>query len=445
VPLRPPLPLALPALLALAAACGGSASGSSPSEPAPPGPIPYLTDAAFRRADLVASLVNPSDGYATLRLSHYDTGNASDWSLLPEWNPATEPIAASELDAPGGASPTSLSSSASPLALPASVTSLDDPALLALGEAAFSRYPVQLTPYFEVALASRDAASQYGMWVDDTRGVGGLVRARMGDGSVALSETCSTCHASRDGSGAFVVGRPNSGLRVGASVLAAEGSTLEPGVAAAIALWGPGRLDVTTDTGVEPARIPDLRPIPWLTYLQQDATLQKRDLTTLAIRIETLIITSNEEVVRPPRLVSLALAVYLTSLGAELPSQTTAAAASPHGASVFASTCTGCHQGEGMTGDPVPLAVVGTNPTLGDSPSRGTGNYRVPSLRGVGTRGPLLHDGTVPSVADMLDPARVTPAYTGNLHGSGAVPGHTFGLDLPDADRAALVTYLNAL
>ncbi len=283
------------------------------------------------------------------------------------------------------------------------------------------------------------------MWVDDARGVGGLVRARMGDGSVVLSETCSTCHASRDGEGAFVVGRPNAGIRIDQSLLAAQGSILQPSVAAAIALWGPGRLDVTTGTGLEPVRIPDLRPIEWLTYLQQDATLRKRDLTTLATRIETLIITSNEQVVRPPRVVSLALAVYLSSLGAALPSQDSAATASPHGASVFVSTCAGCHAGEGMTGDPVPLDVVGTDPTLGRSPSRGTGNYRVPSLRGVGSRGPLLHDGTVPSVADLLDPVRVTPAYTGNLHGTGAVQGHPFGLDLPDADRAALVTYLNAL
>lgn len=441
---RSPLLLALPALTALAAACGSPASNPA-SSTAPTDPIPYLDDATYRRAELLASLVNPSNGYSSLRLAHYDTGNAGDWSRLPEWNPAAEPIAATELDAPGGAQTTTISPEAAPLTLPASVTSLDDPALLALGEAAFNRYPVQLTPYFEVALASREAASEYGMWVDDARGVGGLVRARMGDGSVVLSETCSTCHASRDGSGAWVVGRPNAGLRIGASILASQGPLLPPSTAAAIALWGAGRVDVTTDTGLEPARIPDLRPVTWLTYLQQDATLRKRDLTTLAIRIETLIITSNEEAVRPPRLVSLALAVYLSSLGAALPSQDAAVAASPHGAGVFASTCAGCHEGGGMTGDPVSLGVVGTDPTLGESASRGTGNYRVPSLRGVGSRGPLLHDGTVPSVADMLDPVRVTSAYTGNLHGTGAVRGHPFGLELSDADRAALVTYLQAL
>jgi hypothetical protein len=82
---------------------------------------------------------------------------------------------------------------------------------------------------------------------------------------------------------------------------------------------------------------------------------------------------------------------------------------------------------------------------LGESAVRGTGTYRVPSLHGVGTRGPLLHDGTVPDLDAMFDPARLTPAFTGKLHGSGAIQGHPFGLDLSDADRAALVAYLKAL
>jgi hypothetical protein len=91
------------------------------------------------------------------------------------------------------------------------------------------------------------------------------------------------------------------------------------------------------------------------------------------------------------------------------------------------------------------LATIGTDPWLGESPDRGTGAYRVPSLHGVGSRGPLLHDGTVPSVAAMLDPTRPTAAFTGRLHGPGAVPGHLYGLELAPADRAALVAYVEAL
>ena len=228
-------------------------------------------------------------------------------------------------------------------------------------------------------------------------------------------------------------------------MVAGQGGPLDPALVSAMLAWGPGRLDVTTTTGKEPVRIPDLRPVRWLTYLQQDATVRVRSLATLAIRIETLIITSNEQAVRPPRMITLALAAYLMSLADPLPSVDAAAAASPRGASLFAYHCATCHVPPALTGNPVPLATIGTDPTLGLSPVRGTGTYRVPSLHGVASRGPLLHDGTVPSLAAFFDPARVTPAFSGKLHGAGAVPGHVHGLDLSEPDRAALIAYLEGL
>jgi mono/diheme cytochrome c family protein len=406
--------------------------------------IAYLDDPTYARAELTASLVNPGNGYSALRLAHYATGDAADWDRLPEWNPAAAPIAAGELDAPGGAAPAALPASAAPLALPASVSSPDDPALLALGEAAFARYPTQLAPYLSVALTSPTAAAAYGLWVDPVRGVGGLVRARMGDGSVAVALTCSSCHAVVGADGAIALGVPNANLNLGAAILAAQG------IPAALsgdphAAWGPGRLDVTTTAGTEPARIPDLRAVRFLSYLHQDATVRARDLTTLAIRLETLLITSWGEAVRPPRVVALALAAYVQSLGASLPSSADATAASPNGAALFQSSCAACHAPPALTGEPVPLAVVGTDPALGLSAERGTGMYRVPSLHGVGTRGPLLHDGTLPSVDAMFDPTRLTEAFAQKLHGTGAVPGHVYGLSLSDQQRQDLISYLHAL
>jgi mono/diheme cytochrome c family protein len=423
--------------LALVAAC------ESPSS-APTASIRYLDDTAYRRAELVASIVDPDNGYSKLRLAHYASGTADDWDLLPEWNPPTEAISASELDAPGGAKGEAFIATPAALTLPEGVIREDDPVLLALGRAAFSRYPVQLAPYLSVGLASREAADQYGLWTDATRGVGGLVRARMGDGSTALAMTCSSCHAAPNAS-SLEDGRPNALFDPGAAILESPSAPVDSAVAAAIAAWGPGRLDVTTTSGTYPARIPDLRPVRWLTYLHQEGTLRQNDLTSLAIRIETLVITSNGEVLRPPRVIALALAAYLTSLARGLPSVSDAAAAEPRGAQLFASRCASCHALPGLTGDPVPLAIIGTDPWLGDSPDRGTGAYRVPSLHGVGSRGALLHDGTVPSIDAMLDPSRPTASFAGRLHGSGAVPGHLFGLDLPDEDRAALVAYVKTL
>jgi cytochrome c5 len=261
----------------------------------------------------------------------------------------------------------------------------------------------------------------------------------MGDGSVTIAMTCSTCHCAPS-PGGIQPGLPNHALALGAAVLATE-----PWAPAPIAAWGPGRIDVTTTTGVEPARIPDLRPVAVLSYLQQDATLRVVDPTTLAIRVETLVITSNAEAVRPPRILALALAAYVRSLASSLPSLDAARAAEPQGAQVFDSECAGCHAAPTLTGEPVPLAQIGTDPTLGDSPSRGTGTYRVPSLHGVSTRGPLLHDGTLPDVDAMFDPSRLEPGFTDRLHGTGPVQGHRYGLSLADGQRASLVAFLKAL
>jgi cytochrome c peroxidase len=291
-----------------------------------------------------------------------------------------------------------------------------------------------------VALASRAAAARYGLWLDSERGVAGVVRARMADGSTALALSCATCHAA-PGAARVEDGLPNARLDIGSAIVAQRGSALAPGERASLLAWGPGRLDVTTQLGAEPARIPDLRPVRWLTHLHQDATLAVRE-ATLAIRIETLIVTSSGQVIRPPRVVALALATYVESLAAALPP---APEPRDRGATLFAAHCTGCHAPPGFAGPPVPLDIVGTDPTLGSSPERGTHSYRVPSLRGVGTRGPLLHDGSVPSVAALLDPARLTPAFSARLHGSGAVPGHDFGLDLPAVDRELLIAYVSSL
>jgi cytochrome c5 len=414
--------------------CGGGGST----------PLPYLGDASFRRAEMMASLVNTENGYARERIEHYSTGRVGDWDRLPEWNPETEPVAASELDAPGGASSIVLSANASRLCIPAAPSSEDDPALVDLGRIAFHRYPVQLAPYMRVALVSRGAARRYGLWVDEGLGVGGLVRARTADGTGAIALTCASCHASPTNAG-LTDGVSSATLDVGAAMVDAARGRMPSSIAAAMGAWGPGRIDVSTHTGTEPARIADLRPVAWLGYLQQDATVKQNDLTSLAIRIETLITTSQNASVRPPRVVALALAAYVRSLAKTLPKESDAAARSPAGEAVFESRCVRCHARPALSGAPVSLRVIGTDPDLGLSLDRGTGTYRVPSLHGVGARGPLLHDGTVPSIDALLDPSRLTPLYRERLHGSGPVQGHRYGLDLDDARRAALLEYLRAL
>jgi cytochrome c peroxidase len=81
---------------------------------------------------------------------------------------------------------------------------------------------------------------------------------------------------------------------------------------------------------------------------------------------------------------------------------------------------------------------------------RGTGYYKVPSLRGVWFRGAFFHNGNLTRLEEVLDPKRLQADYvpTGfkppHLK-TMAVKGHPFGLDLGAADKAALVAFLKTL
>ncbi|HKD06871.1 MAG TPA: hypothetical protein VKB79_13295 [Bryobacteraceae bacterium] len=94
--------------------------------------------------------------------------------------------------------------------------------------------------------------------------------------------------------------------------------------------------------------------------------------------------------------------------------------------------------------------VVGTDSTLTMRTRRGTGYYKVPSLRGVWYRGPFEHNGSVARLEDWFDPRRlrsdyVPTGYKGYGTATRAVPGHPFGLTLDGDDKAALIAFLKTL
>jgi cytochrome c peroxidase len=94
--------------------------------------------------------------------------------------------------------------------------------------------------------------------------------------------------------------------------------------------------------------------------------------------------------------------------------------------------------------------AIGTDPTLTMQTRRGTGYYKVPSLRGVWYRGPFEHSGSVATLEDWFDPNRLRDDYvpTGwQRYGvkSRAVRGHEFGLKLNSADKQALIAFLRTL
>lgn len=163
-----------------------------------------------------------------------------------------------------------------------------------------------------------------------------------------------------------------------------------------------------------------------------------------------------------------ALALYVYSLKPP-PNPNKFDAGAARGKKVFESEgCAGCHTPPLYTnnkltpasGFKVPdehrnkfdiLAMsVDTDPNLTMKTRRGTGYYKVPSLKGVWYRGPFEHNGSVATLEDWFDRRRLRVDYvpTG-FKGYGvkarAVKGHEFGLDLSDGDRKALIAFLKTL
>jgi hypothetical protein len=167
-------------------------------------------------------------------------------------------------------------------------------------------------------------------------------------------------------------------------------------------------------------------------------------------------------------------------------------AAAQQGRAVFDSSCAGCHApGAGRTGVVIPIREVGTDRHRLDAWSAddadrfnalGTGRdwkfsafrksdgYVSVPLDGVWLRGPFLHNGSVPSLADLLEPPERRPQQfwrgydvydpakvgfvssgteaqrIGTLHdvskpGNSNV-GHVFGTELPAESKRVLLEFL---
>jgi hypothetical protein len=96
--------------------------------------------------------------------------------------------------------------------------------------------------------------------------------------------------------------------------------------------------------------------------------------------------------------------------------------------------------------DILPISV-GTDPNLTFKTRRGTGYYKVPSVKGVWCRGMFPHDVSCATLEDWFHPRRLRADYvpTG-FKGYGiqprAVKGHEFGLRLSADDKRALIAFL---
>ncbi len=170
---------------------------------------------------------------------------------------------------------------------------------------------------------------------------------------------------------------------------------------------------------------------------------------------------------RTPDALLYALALFVESLRPP-PNPNHSSVESERGQAVFRQQgCANCHTPPLYTNNRLTLALgyhpsesvmqqtgamnisVGTDPNLALKTRKGTGFYRVPSLRMVWMEAALLHDGSIGSLEEMFNPARLQPDFRSSnwapITKPHPVEGHPFGLKLAPTDRAALIAFLRTL
>jgi mono/diheme cytochrome c family protein len=186
---------------------------------------------------------------------------------------------------------------------------------------------------------------------------------------------------------------------------------------------------------------------------------------------------------------------YLTALPAPRYPFAIDASKASAGKAVFAANCAQCHASE-RTGTRIPVDEVGTDRARLDTWSKQAAvaankvvrdmglqrkglveetlnGYIASFLDGIWLRAPYLHNGSVPSLRDLLEPVEARPKVfyrgydlydpvkvgfvsagpqaerVGTRHDvsmrGGGNQGHTFGTSLPAAEKEALLEYLKTL
>jgi hypothetical protein len=249
-----------------------------------------------------------------------------------------------------------------------------------------------------------------------------------------------------------------------------------------VAAAAPGLFPRWNGSAFYPTKIPDLIGIKDRKYIDHTATHQHRNPGDL-MRYAALVSYSDSSDFGSHRMLTdeqrhvssrlpdealYALAMFIYSLEPPAnPNRSNPGVAD--GQRVFQREgCGGCHTpplytnnrltlASGFTPPPEHFKIfdimrvsVGTDANLALKTRKGTGYYKVPSLKGVWYRGRYLHDGSLTTLEEMFDPARLRDDYvpTGFIlpgQKTQAVPGHVFGLKLNAADRTALLAFLRSL
>jgi mono/diheme cytochrome c family protein len=333
-------------------------------------------------------------------------------------------------------------------------------------------------------------------------------------GSVELgSMGCNTCHTRVLGDGTIVPGAPGNNpndregallLRASAKAIGAEkvvvqvrsfarqfevpwlpddinrlarSMDLDELVAAGEAI-PPGVTARANTSMVLPPQIPDLLGVRERRFLDHTGLIRHREIGDL-MRYSSLAQdvfssdrygTANGANTAVPQVrysdpQLYALALYLYSLRPP-PNPNAFDSSAERGKALFATEkCGNCHTPplytnnqliaadgfEPPTGavDVVPVRI-GVDPRYTLDTHKGTGYYKVPSLKGVWYRGPFGHNGPAATLEDWFDPGRLDPGYvpTGFKGYDGktrSIPGHMFGLRLSPSQRKDLIAFLRTL
>ncbi len=232
-----------------------------------------------------------------------------------------------------------------------------------------------------------------------------------------------------------------------------------------------------------PTKIVDLQNLRYSRYVDATATHRLRGPEDVA-RYAALVTGADRMDFGPHRILTdeqrrvrfhyadevlYALGVYLMSLEPPTNPHTAPPTVILRGEEIFRREgCAGCHAPPAYTTgrltvaqgfvvptdhpnreDIMPVSVE-TNPDAALKTRKGTGLYKIPSLRGAWYRPRLLHDGSLSSLEEMFDPRRLGPDYRPsgwNPPGveTRPVPGHRFGLSLAAEDKSALLAFLRSL
>ncbi len=220
-----------------------------------------------------------------------------------------------------------------------------------------------------------------------------------------------------------------------------------------------------------PVKIANLVDVSGYKYFDRTGTSRQRDITDLMRYSGSIADVSDaltnygdganahsvlanmglqKGIYRTPDALLYALALYINSLQGP-PNPNPFDDEARHGQVVFMTAgCAQCHTPPFYSNNKLTLAQgftptqeefeeydimnrsVGTDPGLALKTRKGTGFYRVPSLKMLWTNNVFLHDGSVSSLDEMFDPNRTAK-------------GHPFGLHLNPDNRKALVQFLKTL